>query len=113
LALALHRDEFYDVAAGDLTLLQEVVRALARRLRALVSDRPEEARVEGEGVEKPQEPVPPEAEGPVPTASPDVGPPSAGSASLAAAALGNPLPEREEPVLPPKPAPPDASDQSS
>jgi len=54
LALAVHRDEFYDVAAGDLTLLQEVVRALARRLRALVSERPEEARVEGEGVEKPE-----------------------------------------------------------
>jgi len=53
LALALHRDEFYDLAASDLTLLQEVVRALARRLRALVAERPEEARVEGEGVEKP------------------------------------------------------------
>lgn len=54
LALALHRDEFYDVAAADLTLLQEVVRAMAKRLRALVSDRPEEARVEGEGIEKPE-----------------------------------------------------------
>jgi CRP-like cAMP-binding protein len=54
LALALHRDEFYDVAAGDLTLLQEVLRALAKRLRALVSERPEEARVEGEGIEKPE-----------------------------------------------------------
>ena len=54
LALALHRDEFYDVAAGDLTVLQEVVRALAKRLRALVVERPEEARVEGEGVEKPE-----------------------------------------------------------
>ena len=54
LALAVHRDEFYDVAAGDLRLLQEVVRALARRLRTLVAERPEEARVEGEGVEKPE-----------------------------------------------------------
>jgi CRP-like cAMP-binding protein len=54
LALAVHRDEFYDVAAGDLRLLQEVVRALARRLRALVSERPEEARVEGEGIDKPE-----------------------------------------------------------
>ena len=54
LALAVHRDEFYDVAAGDLRLLQEVVRALARRLRELVSERPEEARVEGEGIEKPE-----------------------------------------------------------
>src|SRR5512141_39906 len=45
LVLALHRDEFYDVAAGDLTLLQEIVRVLAKRLRALVavSERPEEA----------------------------------------------------------------------
>jgi CRP-like cAMP-binding protein len=40
LALALHRDQFYDVAAGDLMLLQQVVRALAKRLRALVSERP-------------------------------------------------------------------------
>jgi hypothetical protein len=52
-ALALHRDQFYDVAAVDLTLLQEVVRVLAKRLRALVSERPDEARVEGEGIEKP------------------------------------------------------------
>jgi hypothetical protein len=51
LVLVLHRDEFYDVAAGDLELLREVVRALARRLRALVSERPEEARVEPEGNE--------------------------------------------------------------
>ncbi len=54
LALALHRDDFYDIAAGDLTLLKEVVRVLAKRLRALVVERPEEARVEGEGVEKPE-----------------------------------------------------------
>ena len=89
LALALNRDEFYDVAAGDLTLLQEVVRALAKRLRTLVVERPEEARVEGEGVEKPvaleaaeQAPVTPES---APTPSP--------GASLAAAAVGRPLPE--------------------
>jgi len=61
LALAVHRDEFYDVAAGDLRLLQEVVRALARRLRELVSERPEEARVEGEGIEKPEAQVKTEA----------------------------------------------------
>lgn len=54
LALAVHRDDFYDVAAGDLSVLREIVRALARRLRALVAERPEEARVEGEGIEKPQ-----------------------------------------------------------
>jgi CRP-like cAMP-binding protein len=55
LALALQRDDFYDRAAGDLTLLQEVVRVLAKRLRSLVFDRPEEARVEDEGIEKPPE----------------------------------------------------------
>ena len=54
LALALHRAEFYDLAAGDLALLQQLLRALARRLRALVVERPEEARVEGEGIEKPE-----------------------------------------------------------
>ena len=54
LALKLPRDEFYDVAAGDLALLQVIVRALAKRLRTLVSKRPEEARLEGEGVEKPE-----------------------------------------------------------
>jgi len=52
LTLALHRDEFYDLAAGDLTLLQGLVRLLAKRLRALVVDRPHEARVEGEGTAK-------------------------------------------------------------
>ncbi|HLQ67560.1 MAG TPA: Crp/Fnr family transcriptional regulator [Candidatus Limnocylindrales bacterium] len=52
LTLALHREEFYDMAASDLSLLKGVVRLLAKRLRALVLERPEEARVEGEGVEK-------------------------------------------------------------
>lgn len=54
LALALHRDEFYDMAAEDLSLLQGIVRLLAKRLRALVVERPDEARIEGEGVEKPE-----------------------------------------------------------
>lgn len=54
LALAVHRDDFYGVAAGDVRLLQEVIRVLAKRLRALVAERPEEARVEGEGIEKPE-----------------------------------------------------------
>jgi len=64
LALALLRKDFYDRAAGDLTLLQEVVRVLAKRLRSLVSDRPEEARVENEGIERlPVESAPPEPEG--------------------------------------------------
>jgi CRP-like cAMP-binding protein len=78
LALALQREDFYDRAAGDLTLLQEVVRVLAKRLRALVSDRPEEARVESEGIEKPPEPRVEEKAAAAPTA---------GSA-LEAAALG-------------------------
>src|SRR5436190_10905014 len=34
LTLALQREEFYDIAAGDLTLLSELVRVLAKRLRA-------------------------------------------------------------------------------
>jgi CRP-like cAMP-binding protein len=62
LTLALHRDEFYDLAAGDLTLLQGVVRLLAKRLRALVAERPDEARVEGEGIEKPEAVVEAESE---------------------------------------------------
>jgi CRP/FNR family cyclic AMP-dependent transcriptional regulator len=49
LVLSLRRSDFYEEAAGDVTLLQEVIRVLARRLRALVTDRPEEARVEPEG----------------------------------------------------------------
>ena len=107
LTLALHRDEFYDMAASDLTLLKEVVRVLAKRLRTLVAERPDEARVEGEGAEKPEALVeaetkaaaaesataPPPTEGvepPAPT------PPTKG-ATLAAAALGRPVPESEGP----------------
>ncbi len=97
LTLALNRDEFYDVAAGDLTLLQEVVRALAKRLRTLVAERPEEARVEGEGVEKPEALVESKSE---PGAKPEAIPAPPGDAptptpgaSLAAAAVGRPLPE--------------------
>jgi CRP-like cAMP-binding protein len=104
--LALHRDEFYDVAAGDLTLLQEVVRALARRLRALVSDQPQEARVEGEGIEKPEAMVQAEtAAAEAAAALPEAPPPTPGGA-LAAAALGQTLPEsatqeaRRKPELP-------------
>ena len=78
LALALQRDDFYDRAAGDLTLLQEVVRVLAQRLRALVSDRPDEARVESEGLDP--APVAP-AEGGAP-------PPATAGAGLEAKALG-------------------------
>jgi hypothetical protein len=113
LVLALHRDEFYDLAAGDVTILQEVVRALARRLRALVSQRPEEARVEAEGVEKPEAPVQPEEVERLPEALPDAGPPPAGGAALAAAALGQPVPERPVKPMPggePAPIPPDVSE---
>jgi hypothetical protein len=87
LALALQRDDFYERAAGDLTLLQEVVRVLAKRLRSLVSDRPEEARVEAEGIEKPPEPAPsdePDA-ATAPPAEPAAATPGA---ALEAAALG-------------------------
>lgn len=98
LTLALHRDEFYDVAAGDLTLLQEVVRALAKRLRTLVAERPEEARVEGEGVEKPEALAKAAANAPVEAAAaPKLG------AALAAAALGRPIPEGGAPTTPLEP----------
>jgi len=105
LTLALHRDEFYEVAAGDLTLLQEVVRALAKRLRALVAERPEEARVEGEGVEKPEALA--ESEAAAAVAPIEDAPTSAPGAILAAAALGRPVPEgdshaaTDEPLIPP------------
>ena len=101
LVLALHRDEFYDVAAGDLTLLQEVVRALAKRLRALVAERPEEARVESEGAEESVAPAADEA------ATGEQGaatPPKPGTA-LAAAALGKPQPEAETLAMAPEPLP--------
>jgi CRP-like cAMP-binding protein len=93
LALALQRDDFYDRAAGDLTLLQEVLRVLAKRLRSLIFDRPEEARVEDEGIDKPPEA---RVEGEAATA------PTAGAA-LEAAALGteSETPPSESP--PPKP----------
>ena len=91
MALALHRDAFYDVAAGDLTLLQEVVRALASRLRALVSERPGEARVEGEGIEKPVAML--EAEATAAEPAPDAAPTPTPGAALAAAALGRPAPD--------------------
>ncbi|MEO5616319.1 MAG: Crp/Fnr family transcriptional regulator [Candidatus Eisenbacteria bacterium] len=134
--LALHRDEFYDVAASDLTLLQEVVRALARRLRAMVSDQPHEARVEGEGIEKPAAMVQAETAaaesgeaGPTPPGpkAPDAkaadaktadakttesaaaapkAPPPTPGAALAAAALDQTLPESATHEARSKPPPP-------
>jgi CRP-like cAMP-binding protein len=92
LALALQREDFYDRAAGDLTLLQQVLRVLAKRLRSLVADRPEEARVEDEGMEKPAQ-APADGEAAVA--------PSAGAA-LEAAALG----QAETRMPPEKGAPP-------
>ena len=113
LALTLHRDAFYDVASGDLALLQEVVRALAKRLRALVSERPGEARIEGEGVEKPEALVNAEA-GTTSPASPTPSTPVAGPAAsageaLAAAALGQTKPESD--AAPPPSAPEIVSDE--
>jgi len=93
LTLALQRDEFYDIAAGDLTLLQEVVRVLAKRLRALVAERPDEARVEGEGVEKPEAVVQAETA----AAAAESAPLPTPGAALEAAALGRSLPESEGP----------------
>ena len=99
LALALHRDEFYDVAAGDLVLLQQVLRALAKRLRELVAGRPQEARIEGEGFEKPEAMEEDEA------ATAPIAPggiPAAGQ-TLAAAVLGQPLPEGAGSIAAPGP----------
>jgi hypothetical protein len=91
LALALHRDEFYDIAAGDLALLQELVRVLAKRLRALAQT-PEQARVEGEGVEKPEAVVEAESAQTAPSGAGTVSP----GDSLKAAALGKPMPEEDD-----------------
>ncbi len=101
--LALDRDEFYDIAAGDLALLTELVRVLAKRLRALV-DRPEDARVEGEGTEKPEAVV--EAE----STSTSVAPALSAGDALKAAALGKPVPELEPPGVPADPVDPSAAE---
>jgi hypothetical protein len=106
LVLALHRDEFYDVAAVDVTLLQSLIGSLAKRLRVLVAERPEEARVESEGVDAPDGSAPvgqsgsnerPSSGEPVDAASSKPG------ASLTAAALGKPLPETETHGMEPGP----------
>jgi CRP-like cAMP-binding protein len=47
--VALGREDFYEFAAGDPELLSGMIGLLARRLKALVAERPEEARVEVEG----------------------------------------------------------------
>ena len=55
--VALGREDFYELATTDPTLLVGVLRVLARRLRTLVAERPEEARIEGEGMETGEEPT--------------------------------------------------------
>jgi CRP-like cAMP-binding protein len=98
--LALTREEFYDVAAGDLSLLQQVIRVMARRLRAL-AERPEEERVEREGLEAP--------EAPPASAIGDVTAPVSVGATLAAAAVGEPAPaappEPSDAAVPDEPVP--------
>lgn len=87
LALSLSREEFYDVASADLAILQELVRVLAKRLRELAATAPpEEARVEGEGIEKTEAQV--EAARPTDSPAEAVGPSSSPGSSLAAAAAG-------------------------
>jgi signal-transduction protein with cAMP-binding, CBS, and nucleotidyltransferase domain len=113
--LALTREEFYDVAAGDLAVLQQVVRALARRLRAL-AERPEEERVEREGLEAPDAAKEP--------AIAEVPAPASAGATLAAAAVGEPAPSAapavpsdsavpDEPVPLPEPVTPGEVDEAS
>jgi CRP-like cAMP-binding protein len=88
LALALSRDEFYDVAAADLAILHELVRVLAKRLRELAADAPPEAaRVEGEGRDKTEAQVEAEAAAESDGAAPPSTSVSPG-ATLAAAAAG-------------------------
>ena len=55
--VALGREDFYDLATTDPTLLIGVLRVVARRLKTLVAERPEEARIEGEGMETGEEPT--------------------------------------------------------
>jgi CRP-like cAMP-binding protein len=106
MALALAREDFYEVAVGDLTILTELVRVLAKRLRELAADAPpEEARVEGEGLEKPESMSQAEAAVEAEIAAeaeraPAAGTPAAGAATagatLAAAVAGKSAPAAEE-----------------
>jgi signal-transduction protein with cAMP-binding, CBS, and nucleotidyltransferase domain len=94
-------DEFYEVAAADLEILQELVRALAKRLRELAASAPpEEARVEGEGIEKTKAQAG-ATEAPASTGSHA----AASTGSLAAAAAGGLDPViAPESITPPAPA---------
>jgi len=91
--LGVQREDFYDLAAGDLTLLSELVKVLAKRLRELAASAPqEESRVEGEGIQKP---AALQEEETAAASEDQTAPPSAGAA-LAAAVLGKPVSEPEE-----------------
>jgi len=57
LLVALGREDFYEFAGTDPTILFGVIRVLARRLKTLVAERPEEARIEGEGMQTGEEPT--------------------------------------------------------
>lgn len=57
LLVALGRDDFVEFARTDPALLTGILRTLARRLRDLVEGRPEEARLEGEGMETGEQPA--------------------------------------------------------
>jgi CRP-like cAMP-binding protein len=99
LTLALRRDDFYDVAAGDVTLLLEIIRALAKRLRDLVVERPEEARVEGEGIEKPKA-LEEEEQAAEALEEAEANAPATPGEALKSAVLGQPAPPGEPPVHP-------------
>ena len=99
LALALRGDDFYDVAAGDTTMLLEMIRALAKRLRDLVAQRPEEARVEGEGVEKPKALEEEEQRAETQQQEAEATVPSTPGEALKSAVLGQPVPPGETPDL--------------
>jgi len=103
LALALRGDDFYDVAAGDTTMLLEMIRALAKRLRDLVAQRPEEARVEGEGVEKPKALEEEEQRAETQQQEAEATVPSTPGEALKSAVLGQPVPPGETPDLPAEP----------
>jgi len=92
--LELLREDFYEVAAGDLTLLRELLRVLARRLRTLVEDQPEQARVEGEGIDEGAKGAKPHPAG---TSAAAPGPAGAQQAeSLESAVLDRPVTPAEE-----------------
>ncbi|MEO6462154.1 MAG: HEAT repeat domain-containing protein, partial [Candidatus Eisenbacteria bacterium] len=89
--LALAREDFYDFASGDAQLLKELVRVLAARLKELVAERPDEARVEGEGAV----PAAPEAAEDPAAIEPEPDDPDVASAPAAASAAASALKKSE------------------